>query len=80
LNGVDRGGYTGDVIKQEPPVFARVRKSGKYQYLKLAKNRKEKGRVKQQVIATQGRMETLIRSLPRFSYQAFLIITGKWFP
>jgi hypothetical protein len=33
----------------------------------LAKNRKEKGRVKQQVIATLGRMETLIRSLPRFS-------------
>ena len=48
-------------------MFARVRKSGKYQYLKLAKNRKEKGRVKQQVIATQGRMETLIRSLSRFS-------------
>ncbi|RPJ09170.1 MAG: hypothetical protein EHM37_15940 [Deltaproteobacteria bacterium] len=80
MNGVDRGGYTGDVIKQEPPVFARVRRPGKYQYLQLKKNRKEKGRVKQQVIATLGRMETLIRSLPRFSQQAFRIITGKWFP
>ena len=48
-------------------MFARVRKPGKYQSLQLAKNRKEKGRVKQQVIATLGRMETLIRSLPRFS-------------
>jgi len=48
-------------------VFARVRKPGKYQSLQLAKNRKEKGRVKQQVIATLGRMEMLIRSLPRFA-------------
>ena len=61
-------------------MFAWVRRPGKYQYLQLAKNRKEKGRVKQQVIATLGRMETLIRSLPRFSQQAFRIITGKWFP
>lgn len=61
-------------------MFARARKSGKYQYLKLAKNRKGKGRVKQWVIGTLGRMETLIRALPRFSYPAFLIITGKWFP
>jgi transposase len=67
-------------------MFARVKKSGKYQYLQLVENRKEKGRVKQQVIATLGRMdelsakgrvETLIRSLSRFSQQAILIITGK---
>lgn len=67
-------------------MFARVKKSGKYQYLQLVENRKEKGRVKQQVIATLGRMdelsakgrvETLIRSLSRFSEQAMLIITGK---
>ena len=67
-------------------MFARVKKSGKYQYLQLVENRKEKGRVKQQVIATLGRMdelsakgrvETLIRSLSRFSEQAILIITGK---
>ena len=67
-------------------MFARVKKSGKYQYLQLVENRKEKGRVKQQVIATLGRMdelsakgrvETLIRSLSRFSQQALLIISGK---
>jgi len=67
-------------------MFARVKNSGKYQYLQLVENRKEKGRVKQQVIATLGRMdelsakgrvETLIRSLSRFSQQAILIITGK---
>ena len=67
-------------------MFARVKKSGKYQYLQLVENRKEQGRVKQQVIATlermdelsaKGRVETLIRSLSRFSEQAMLIITGK---
>ena len=67
-------------------MFARVKKSGKYQYLQLVENRKEKGRVRQQVIATLGRMDelnakgrvdTLIRSLSRFSEQAMLILTGK---
>ena len=67
-------------------MFARIKKSGKYQYLQLVENRKEKGRVRQQVIATLGRMdelsakgcvETLIRSLSRFSEQAMLIISGK---
>ena len=67
-------------------MFARVKKSGKYQYLQLVENRKEKGRVKQQVIATLGRMdelsakgrvETLIRSLSRFSEQAMLILSGN---
>ena len=67
-------------------MFARVKKSGKYQYLQIVENRKEKGKVKQRVIATVGRMdqlhekgrvETLIRSLSRFSEQAMLILTGK---
>ena len=40
-------------------MFARVKKSGKYQYLQLVENRKEKGRVRQQVIATLGRMDEL---------------------
>ena len=53
-------------------MFARVKKSGKYQYLQIVENRKEKGKVKQRVIATIGRMDqlqakgrvaTLIRSL-----------------
>ncbi len=67
-------------------MFARVKKSGKYQYLQIVENRKEKGRVKQRVIATVGRMdqlhekgriETLIRSLSRFSEKALLILSGK---
>ena len=67
-------------------MFARVKKSGKYQYLQIVENNKEKGKVKQRVIATVGRMdqlqskgrvETLIRSLSRFSEQALLVISGK---
>ena len=67
-------------------MFARVKKSGKYQYLQIVENRKEKGKVKQRVIATvgrmdqlqsQGRVETLIRSLSRFSEQALMIISGQ---
>ena len=56
-------------------MFARIKKSGKkYQYLQIVENRKEKGKVKQRVIATlgridqmqaKGRVETLIRSLSR---------------
>ena len=67
-------------------MFARTKKSGKYQYLQIVENRKEKGKVKQRVIATIGRMdqlqnkdriETLIRSLSRFSERALLILSGK---
>lgn len=67
-------------------MFARVKKSGHYQYLQIVENHKEKGKVKQQVIATVGRLdqlqekqrvETLIRSLSRFSEQALLILSGK---
>jgi len=67
-------------------MFARVKKSGKYQYLQIVENQKEKGKVKQRVIATIGRMdqlqakdrvETLIRSLSRFSEKTMLILSGK---
>jgi len=67
-------------------MFARVKKSGKYQYLQIVENRKEAGKVKQRVLATIGRMdqlqekgrvETLIRSLSRFSEKALLIISGQ---
>jgi transposase len=66
-------------------MFARVKKSGKYQYLQIVRNHKEKGKVRQQVIATigrldelqaKGRIETLIRSLSRFSERALLILSG----
>jgi transposase len=67
-------------------MFARVKKSGKYQYLQIVENRKEKGKVKQRVSATvgridrlqeKGRVETLIRSLSRFSEKALLILSGQ---
>jgi len=67
-------------------MFARIKKSGKYQYLQIVENQKEKGKVKQRVIATIGRMdqlqakdrvETLIRSLSRFSEKTMLILSGK---
>ena len=67
-------------------MFARIKKSGKYQYLQIVENHKEAGKVRQQVIATIGRMdrlqekdrvETLIRSLSRFSERAMIIFSGK---
>ena len=61
-------------------MFARVKKSGKYQYLQIVENRKEDGKVKQRVITTLGRMDQLkekdridtakIKSEARFD--------GKW--
>ena len=71
---------------KEAPMFARLKKSGKYQYLQIVENRKIKGKVVQRVIATIGRMdqlqekdrvETLIRSLSRFSDKVLLILSGK---
>jgi transposase len=67
-------------------MFARVKKTGKYQYLQIVENRKEGGKVRQQVVATlgrldqlqeKGRVETLIRSLSRFSENTMLILSGK---
>jgi len=67
-------------------LFARIKKSGKYQYLQIVENRKEKGKVKQRVTATigrldrmqaKGRVETLVRSLSRFSERTMMILTGK---
>ena len=67
-------------------MFARVKKSGQYQYLQVVENNKVKGQVQQRVIATigrldhlqeKGRVETLIRSLCRYSEKAMLILTGR---
>ena len=67
-------------------MFARIKKSGRYQYLQIVENRKIKGKVIQRVLVTLGRMdqlkekdriETLIRSLSRFSEKVLLILSGK---
>ena len=67
-------------------MFARVKKSGSYQYLQLVENRWEQGQARQRVITTLGRLdqmaekgevESLIRSLSRFSERTLLILSDK---
>ncbi len=67
-------------------MFARTKKSGKYEYLQVVENRREGPKVNQHVIATLGRLdqmhakgevETLVRSLARFSEKALLILSGR---
>jgi hypothetical protein len=67
-------------------MFARIKKSGKYQYLQIVENKKVRGKVKQRVIATVGRMdrlnakgalEPLVRSLSRFSEEVLLVLSSK---
>ena len=67
-------------------MFARVKKSGTYQYLQLVENRWENGQTRQRVITTLGRLdqmsekgevESLIRSLSRFSERTLLILSDR---
>ena len=67
-------------------MFARVKKSGTHQYLQLVENRRENGKVAQRVIATLGRLdqinekggvESIIRSLSRFSDSALLVLSAR---
>ena len=67
-------------------MFARIKKSGQYQYLQIVENSKVDGKVRQRVLSTVGRLdhlqakgsvETLIRSLARFSEKALLVLSGK---
>ena len=67
-------------------MFARTKKSGKYEYLQIVENHRDGEKVNQQVLVTLGRLdkmqakgevETLVRSLARFSEQALLILSGR---
>jgi hypothetical protein len=67
-------------------MFARVKKSGNNHYLQIVENRREGKKIIQRVLVTLGRMdhlqargdiETLIRSLSRFSEKALLVLSGK---
>lgn len=67
-------------------MFARIKKSGKYEYLQIVENQKIAGKVVQRVISTVGRLdrmqekgqvETLIRSLARYSEKVLLVLSGK---
>jgi hypothetical protein len=63
-------------------MFARIKKSGRNEYLQLVENRRDGKKISQRVVATIGRMdelraggniETIIRSLSRFSEKVLLI-------
>jgi len=67
-------------------MFARVKKSGRYEYLQIVENRRVGKKTVQRVISTIGRMdqlhakgsiETLVRSLSRFSEKVLLILSNK---
>jgi hypothetical protein len=74
------------VSSEEATMFARVKKSGNNQYLQIVENRRENGKVVQRVITTLGRLdqmtekgevESLVRSLSRFSERTLLILSDK---
>jgi hypothetical protein len=67
-------------------MFARIKKSGPYQYVQIVESRREGPKVRQRVIATVGRLdklnasgelEKLARSLARFSEQAVLVLSAQ---
>jgi len=67
-------------------MFARIKKSGKYEYLQIVENRREDKKSKQRVIATLGRLdkmqdkgevERLTRSLSRFSRKSMLLLSSE---
>ena len=67
-------------------MFARVKNSGRHQYLQIVENRREGRKVVQRVISTIGRLdrlhakgdvETLVRSLAKYSEKVLLVLSGK---
>ena len=65
-------------------MFVRIKKTGSYKYLQIVENRREGKKVKQRVIVTLGRLEqlqssgsidSLIKSLTRFSEDVLLFLT-----
>jgi transposase len=67
-------------------MFPRIKRSGRYEYLQIVETRREGSRVVQRVIGTIGRMdrlqakgeiETLVRSLARYSEKVLLVLSGR---
>jgi len=67
-------------------MFARLKKSGHYEYLQIVENRRDGAKTTQRVICTIGRLdqlhargsiEALIQSLSRFSEKVLLLLSGK---
>jgi transposase len=71
---------------KETLMFVRIKKAGQYEYLQIVENRRENKKSVQRVIATVGRMdqlkakgdiESLVRSLSRFSEKVLLVLSSK---
>jgi hypothetical protein len=67
-------------------MFARLKTSGKYQYLQLVENRREGDRIRQRVISTIGRMDQLrqegklekvVSSLAQFSRKMMVLVADS---
>jgi len=67
-------------------MFARLKKTGHYEYLQIVENRREGKKTIQRVVATIGRMdqlrargeiEGLARSLSRFSEKVLMVLSGR---
>jgi hypothetical protein len=67
-------------------MFVRLKKSGNYKYLQIVQTYREGRKVKQRVVSTLGRLdqlqekgdiETVSRSLSKFSENILLVLTGK---
>lgn len=70
-------------------MFARLKKSGKYEYLQIVETYREDKKVRQRVLTTLGRMdqidlkgglESLIRSLAKFSRKNLLLLSSRGNP
>lgn len=67
-------------------MFATIKTSGQYEYLQIVQNRREGTKTIQRVVATiglmdqiqeKGEIETLVRSLSRFSEKVLPVLSGK---
>jgi len=67
-------------------MFARLKKSGRDEYLQIVGNRRDGCKTAQRVLCTVGRLDqlhakgsigSLIQSLSRFSEEVLLILSGK---
>lgn len=67
-------------------MFARVKKTGPYEYLQIVQNYREGAKTKQRVFATLGRLDelaqthdiaSLVKTLARFTESALMVLTGQ---
>jgi transposase len=67
-------------------MYTRIKKSGRHEYLQICRSIRQGKKVKQQVVATIGRMdklqekdeiEGLVRSLAKYSEKVLLVLSGK---